>query len=154
MVAEAKERVENLSTERVAAEIKTGETTLIIDVCEEDERLLEGAIPKAVHVPRGMLELSADPASPFTERSSSILTSHRGSRLRLRKGARCALLVSRRPALRQVHRGEGLAALSGISRSTIAELESRGAASDTEDVRCAIRSDITPLFDENGMIQR
>jgi rhodanese-related sulfurtransferase len=65
MVAEAKERVENLSTERVAAEIKTGETTLIIDVREEDERLLEGAIPKAVHVPRGMLELSADPASPL-----------------------------------------------------------------------------------------
>ena len=32
---------------------------------EEDERLLEGALPNAIHVPRGMLELSADPASPL-----------------------------------------------------------------------------------------
>jgi rhodanese-related sulfurtransferase len=64
MVAEAKEHVETLPVERVAAEIEGGEA-LLIDVREEDERLLEGALPNAVHVPRGMLELSADPASPL-----------------------------------------------------------------------------------------
>src|SRR5215210_7605802 len=64
MVAEAKEHVETLPVERVAAEIEGGEA-LLIDVREEDERLLEGAIPNAMHVPRGMLELSADPASPL-----------------------------------------------------------------------------------------
>ena len=64
MVAEAKEHVETLPVERVAAEIERGEA-LLIDVREEDERLLEGALPNAMHVPRGMLELSADPASPL-----------------------------------------------------------------------------------------
>ncbi len=64
MVAEAKEHVETLPVERVAAEIEGGKA-LLIDVREEDERLLEGALPNAMHVPRGMLELSADPASPL-----------------------------------------------------------------------------------------
>lgn len=64
MVAEAKERVENLSAERVAAEIERGDA-LLIDVREEDERLLEGAIANSMHVPRGMLELSADPSGPL-----------------------------------------------------------------------------------------
>ena len=64
MVAEANEHVENLSAERVAAEIEGGDV-ILIDVREEDERLLEGAIPNALHIPRGMLELSADPASPL-----------------------------------------------------------------------------------------
>ena len=44
MVAEAKEHVENLPVERVAAEIEGG-GVIIIDVREEDERLLEGALP-------------------------------------------------------------------------------------------------------------
>ena len=54
MVAEAKEHVEILPVERVAAEIEGGEA-LLIDVREEDERLLEGALSNAMHVPRGML---------------------------------------------------------------------------------------------------
>jgi rhodanese-related sulfurtransferase len=64
MVAEAREHVESLPVERVAAEIEGG-GVIIIDVREEDERLLEGALPNAMHVPRGMLELSADPDSPL-----------------------------------------------------------------------------------------
>ena len=64
MVAEANEHVENLPAEWVAAEIEGGDV-ILIDVREEDERLLEGAIPNALHIPRGMLELSADPASPL-----------------------------------------------------------------------------------------
>ncbi|HKH76359.1 MAG TPA: rhodanese-like domain-containing protein [Rubrobacteraceae bacterium] len=64
MVAHAKQHVRALPAERVAAEIEAGDA-ILIDVREEDERLLEGAIPNALHVPRGRLELSADPASPF-----------------------------------------------------------------------------------------
>src|SRR5215216_4722950 len=64
LVAEAKEHVENLPAERVAGEIQRGEA-ILIDVREEDERLLEGAIPNSMHAPRGMLELLADPASPL-----------------------------------------------------------------------------------------
>ena len=68
MIAEAKGRVENLSVERAAVEIEEGDVTLL-DVREDDERFLEGIIPRSVHVPRGMLELSADPASPSTAES-------------------------------------------------------------------------------------
>lgn len=62
MVAEARGRVESLSVQEAAAEIDQDDVTLV-DVREDDERFLEGAIPSAVHIPRGMLELSADPSS-------------------------------------------------------------------------------------------
>ena len=64
MIEHAKQHVQTLPAERVAAEIEAG-GVLLIDVREEDERLLEGSLPNAIHVPRGMLELSADPASPL-----------------------------------------------------------------------------------------
>ena len=64
MVAEAKEHVENLPLEQLATEVEGGDV-ILIDVREEDERLLEDALPNAVHVPSGMLELSADPVSPL-----------------------------------------------------------------------------------------
>ena len=64
MVAEAKGRVENLSPEQVAAEIESGDVTLV-DIREDDERAQNGAIPGAVRAPRGMLEFWADPSSPY-----------------------------------------------------------------------------------------
>jgi rhodanese-related sulfurtransferase len=64
MVAEAEACIESLSPEQVAAEMGRTNITLV-DVREDDERFLEGAIPGSVHVPRGMLELSADPDSPL-----------------------------------------------------------------------------------------
>jgi rhodanese-related sulfurtransferase len=69
MVAEARLRIENLPVKRVVAEIEE-EDVLLVDVREDDERLLEGAIPNSMHVPRGMLELSADLASPSIGKSS------------------------------------------------------------------------------------
>jgi rhodanese-related sulfurtransferase len=47
--------------EQAAAEIGGG--GIFVDVREDDERFFEGAIPSSV--PREMLELSADPASPL-----------------------------------------------------------------------------------------
>jgi rhodanese-related sulfurtransferase len=64
MVAEARERTQSLSAEEVATEIESGDA-LLVDLREEDERFLEGAIPSSMHVPRGMIELSADPTSPL-----------------------------------------------------------------------------------------
>jgi rhodanese-related sulfurtransferase len=64
MVAEARERIHTLSVEQVASEIEGGEA-LLIDLREDDERFLEGAIPNSLHVPRRMIELSADPTSPL-----------------------------------------------------------------------------------------
>ena len=64
MVAEAKQRITNLSVEEVAAERDSGDP-LIVDVREPAERDEHGSIPGAVSAPRGMLEFYADPTSPY-----------------------------------------------------------------------------------------
>lgn len=64
MVQEAKQRVENLSVEQVAAEMQKGDVT-IIDIREPNEREQHGAVPGSVSAPRGMLEFWADPTSPY-----------------------------------------------------------------------------------------
>jgi rhodanese-related sulfurtransferase len=62
MVAEAKQRIENLSPEQVAAELERDDV-LLVDLREADEREDKGAIPGSVHAARGMLEFFADPTS-------------------------------------------------------------------------------------------
>jgi rhodanese-related sulfurtransferase len=64
MVAEARRRIENLTPEQVADEIEAGEA-ILIDIREGEDRIRNGAIPKSVHAPRGMLEFWADPTSDF-----------------------------------------------------------------------------------------
>ena len=64
MVAEAKQRVENLNVEQTAAELERGDV-LLVDIREPGERAQHGAIPGAVHAPRGMLEFYADPTSSY-----------------------------------------------------------------------------------------
>jgi rhodanese-related sulfurtransferase len=62
-VAEAKKRIENLSTDQVEAEIASGAT--VIDIREQSELDATGMIPGAVHVPRGLLEWSADDSTSY-----------------------------------------------------------------------------------------
>jgi rhodanese-related sulfurtransferase len=64
MVAEAKQRIENLTAEEVAREVEAGGVTLV-DIRESEEREQQGAIPGAVSAPRGMLEFWADRSSPY-----------------------------------------------------------------------------------------
>jgi rhodanese-related sulfurtransferase len=64
MVAEAKQRITNLSVDEVAAELANGDP-LIVDVREPAERDEHGSIPGAISAPRGMLEFYADPTSPY-----------------------------------------------------------------------------------------
>jgi rhodanese-related sulfurtransferase len=64
MVAEARQIVENLTPEQMAAEIARG-NTLLVDLREPGERADSGAIAGSVHAPRGMLEFYADPTSPY-----------------------------------------------------------------------------------------
>lgn len=64
MVAEAKQRVENLSPDDLARELEDG-GALLVDLRELDERAQHGTISAAVHAPRGMLEFWADPASGY-----------------------------------------------------------------------------------------
>ncbi len=63
MVAEARGQIDNLDNEQLAAEIEGG--ALVVDIREQVEREQSGAIPGAVHVPRGLLEFIVDPASPM-----------------------------------------------------------------------------------------
>mgnify|MGYP001220130739 CR=1 FL=1 len=63
MVAEAKSRVRNLSPSEVAAARDAG--TLLVDLREPEERAAKGTIAGAVFAPRGMLEVWADPSSPY-----------------------------------------------------------------------------------------
>lgn len=64
MVADAKQRVENLSVDQVAREIENGDA-LLVDIREPDEREKNGVIPGAVAAPRGMLEFYADSTSSY-----------------------------------------------------------------------------------------
>ncbi|WP_153503631.1 rhodanese-like domain-containing protein [Cumulibacter manganitolerans] len=65
-VEEIKQNLENLSIDQVADEMDAGdERLLVVDIREIQERVDSGAIPGSVHVPRGMLEFWADPASPY-----------------------------------------------------------------------------------------
>ena len=62
-VRDAKQRVENLSVEQAANEVDGG--ALLVDLRGSEERREHGAIPGAVHMPRGMLEFYADSTLPY-----------------------------------------------------------------------------------------
>lgn len=63
LVAEANREVTTLSAEEALAHLAQPDTVLV-DVRESEELAKTGRIAGAVHVPRGVLEFQADPASP------------------------------------------------------------------------------------------
>ena len=64
LIAEAKARIENLSSAAVAAELEDGDV-LLVEIREAGERAEHGSIPGAIHAARGMLEFFADPTSAY-----------------------------------------------------------------------------------------
>jgi len=64
LVADARQHIENLTPEQVAAELGSGQVVLI-DLREPEERAQNGTIGDAVSAPRGMLEFYADPCSAY-----------------------------------------------------------------------------------------
>ena len=64
LVSEAKAQVENLDADAVEAELAGGDAVLV-DIREAAELGSAGRIAGSIHVPRGMLEFNADPASPY-----------------------------------------------------------------------------------------
>src|SRR5918911_3912542 len=84
MVSEAKQRIENLTPDQVAAELDRG-GILLVDLREGEERVQKGVIPGAVHAARGMLEFYADPTNDdhrpeFDPRRRTILYCAGGAR--------------------------------------------------------------------------
>jgi rhodanese-related sulfurtransferase len=66
MMQEALASVEAISAQDVKERLDSGDVDLVVDVREPKE-WEGGHLPGAVNVPRGMLELRADPESPATD---------------------------------------------------------------------------------------
>ena len=60
-----KAEIENLSINDLIAEMESNDDLLLLDLREIQERVDLGTIPNSIHVPRGMLEFWASPASPY-----------------------------------------------------------------------------------------
>jgi rhodanese-related sulfurtransferase len=66
MVAAARAEVPEISPAQAAEADNNAELAVIVDVREPGE-YQESHVPRAVNIPRGVLELRADPASPVTD---------------------------------------------------------------------------------------
>ena len=64
LVAEAKQRIENLTLEQLQREMEAGGVQ-VLDIRDVRERQKLGWIPGSIHVPRGMLEFWLDPTSQY-----------------------------------------------------------------------------------------
>ena len=64
LCADAEKEIETLSVTEVKEAIKSHGTKLV-DIRDIRELWKEGAIPNAIHAPRGMLEFWIDPNSPY-----------------------------------------------------------------------------------------
>ena len=64
LCAEAEEIIETLSTAEAIARHGEGDT-IFVDIRDIRELWREGAVPGALHAPRGMLEFWVDPESPY-----------------------------------------------------------------------------------------
>ena len=65
MVEAAKAEIDNISPEE-ASRRADEEGALIVDIRDVRELQRDGAIPGAMHAPRGMLEFWVSPDSPYT----------------------------------------------------------------------------------------
>jgi rhodanese-related sulfurtransferase len=85
LVAQAKAQIDNLGPDQVEAELRHG--AVLVDVREAEERA-QAAIAGSIHIPRGLLEFKADPASPA---HPAVLDPHHRVILHCASGGRSAL---------------------------------------------------------------
>jgi rhodanese-related sulfurtransferase len=64
-VLEVAKTIESLEVADLKRELAESDDLLLIDLREVQELVDKGTIPQSRHVPRGMLEFWADPASPY-----------------------------------------------------------------------------------------
>lgn len=65
LVADAKRKVPGVTPE----EVSQMKDVLVVDIRDDAEVAASGKVAGAVHVPRGMLEFRADPASPYHDKN-------------------------------------------------------------------------------------
>ena len=63
LIAEAKQRISEVSPQQVRERIQKGEQLVLLDVREPNEWNL-GRVPGAVHIPRGIMETSIEARVP------------------------------------------------------------------------------------------
>jgi rhodanese-related sulfurtransferase len=66
MIATARNEVPEVAPAAAREAIDSGGVSLVLDVREPGE-FAEGHVPSAVNIPRGLLEIRADPASPSSD---------------------------------------------------------------------------------------
>jgi rhodanese-related sulfurtransferase len=66
MIAAARSVAQEVAPEAAREALDSGTVSLVVDVREPQE-FLEGHVPDAVNIPRGLLEIRADPASPAAD---------------------------------------------------------------------------------------
>ncbi len=66
MLQEARRSVREIAAEEAVKELERGDGVFLVDVREASE-FAKGHIPGAVNIPRGILEIKADPASPMAD---------------------------------------------------------------------------------------
>jgi rhodanese-related sulfurtransferase len=116
LVAEANSRIESIDPEHTARALADG--AVVVDLREADELEETGAIPGAVHVPRGLLEFRADPSHAL---HAPELDPHRRTIVYCASGGRSALAVLALHALgydNVAHLAGGLVAWRGAGRAT------------------------------------
>jgi rhodanese-related sulfurtransferase len=64
LVARAKQQIKEISLSEAIA-LHNDSEVVIVDIRDVRERQREGFIPNSIHAPRGMIELWADPGSPY-----------------------------------------------------------------------------------------
>lgn len=107
MIQEARAEVRELPPKEVAAALERGEIDLLVDVREHEE-WSRGHIPGSVNIPRGWLEIRADPASPGADQA---LSRNRDARI----AVYCLQAPSARSLLAaQTLKGMGYTNVSGI----------------------------------------
>ena len=89
LVAEARERVD-----AVAPEDALGSGGVILDVREASELADKGCVPDALHIPRGLLEASADPQSPMANEHLTVARERGTVDVLCASGARAALAAA------------------------------------------------------------
>lgn len=121
LVQAARAGIEDLTPDQVASEVAKG--ALLLDLREPEERKRAGAIPGALHVPRGMLEFHADASTPY---HIPALAPHKRTILYCASGGRSALGAK---ALRELgyvdvaHLGGGFKACSAAGKPVSQVLE-------------------------------
>lgn len=77
MIASARSQAREIPPVEAGEALDSAQLGLVLDVRERDE-YREGHVPEAVNIPRGLLEIRADPASPMAD---AALTGDRSARI-------------------------------------------------------------------------